>query len=256
MSVRFLAAALMLVLASPLSANEVVKVTQTYSFRVSVDEQGKVTGAEPLNAIPAPVLATATGMAHDADFEPARVAGRPVPSRTVVNVHMDYEGDQRHLRVVSTSLTSGPKFELAPARYPPGALQGRVSARIWVTVTYLGDGRLDKEASRIDSIEMSNGRRPIEKSPHRKDFEATMWTAIQGWKLLPDEVDGEPIAMTVRMPTRFCADVRGNGECGDRVLRDAQHGWETPDGMHPVDPDIQLARIKPGVPAAEAAVQP
>jgi len=262
MSVRFLVAALMLVLASPLSASDTVKVTHLYSFRVSLDEQGRITRAEPLDEIPAPVSALVAGLVQDADFEPARVADRPVPSRTTLIVRVDFEGNQQHLRVASTKLTSGGGLDPTPPRYPPRAMASQIGALVSTHVVYRVDGSLDREASRIENLEVFGGKRSMKHDPIRKSFEDAVWTTLAGWTMRPDEVDGQPIAMSTRVPMSFCPLVGRNGECKIPRIQEAQRPRDPHEprdklaGWLPVDAGIQLARLKSTVPGTQVAEQP
>lgn len=261
MSLRLAVLALMLVLASPVLANDVVKVTHVYSFRVSLDEEGRTTGTEALVEVPSQVLAKATALVQAAEFEPARVAGRAVPSRATVNVRMDFEGDRQHLRVASTKVTSSALLRMTPPVYPAQALRSEVGAMVSTTLTYRPDGSLDREASRIDSIDIISATRLDKKNRHREQFEAAVWATIQGWTMVPDEVDGQAIAMTTRVPMSFCPRSSAGG-CENRRIRETRLGRDTqepgdePQGWQPIDTGIQLAKLKPTVAAAGALDQP
>jgi outer membrane biosynthesis protein TonB len=248
MTFRILVAALLLTLAAPLAANDAVTFSKSYSVRVAVDEQGQVTSAEPLTEIPAELLGTVTALAEKSEFEPARVDGRPVPSRTTVHVRMRFEGDSRQVRAVPVKVSNGGKLNVAALpRYPFEAMRSDVGAQIWATLTFLADGSLDPAATRIDSVEVVRQDRSQRNSRHQAGFEAAVQAAIAQWTLLPDEVDGQPIAMTVRVPTRFCPPSRNRRGCDD-LWPEASQPDPSPE---PSDTDVRLATIKPAFPVAD-----
>jgi len=248
MTFRILVAALLLALAAPLAANDAVSFSKAYSFRVSVDDQGRVTDAEPMTEIPAELLATVTKLVEGSAFEPARVDGRAVSSRTTVYVLMHFEGDSRHVRAVPVSVTNGGKLNhTALPRYPIAALRSGVGAQVWATLSFRADGSLDASAVQIDSVDVVRQERRQSNSRHQASFEAAVVAAIAQWTLLPDEVDGHPIAMTVRVPTRFCPSSRKSPGCDDFWPEAGQ-----PDpSPEPSDTDVRVATIKPASPIAD-----
>lgn len=245
---RLLAALLLLSLAAPLCAIEAPAVSRSYSFRVSVDEQGRVGMAEPAGELPAELAPALLGVVKKTAFEPARIDGRAVPSRTMVHVLVRFEGGYDEMRAVLVDVLDGGKLEKAAhPRYPRRALRADVGAEVWATLSFHADGSLDRKASQVDSVALVGDGPPREDGMHQKSFEAVVTAAMKKWTLLPDEVNGKPIAMTVRVPTRFCPSslirVRGCGSLWPRA--------SLPDpSPEPRDPGIQLAKIKPGLPTA------
>lgn len=250
MTRRLLLATLFLSMVSPVSASEPVSLTKSYSFRVSVDEQGKVASAEPVTEIPKALLPTVAGLVTSSAFEPARVDGRAVPSRTTVHVLMKFEGNERQVRATPVSLTNGGKLDsVAVPRYPFEAMRVDVGAMVWATLSFRPDGSLDRDASRIDSVDIARGGRGQRVGAHQKSFEAAVTSVMANWTLLPDEVDGKPIAMTVRVPTRFCPPSRAVRGCDDLWPR----GGQPDPSPEPSDTNVRLAAIKSAIPAAEGS---
>lgn len=248
MTFRMLATALLFTLAAPLAANDAVTLSKSYSFRVAVDEQGKVTAAEPVTEIPSELLAMVTTLVETSEFEPARVDDRPVPSRTTVHVQVRFEGDSRQVRAIPVKVSNGGKLNVgALPRYPFAAMRSDYGAQVWATLSFLADGSLDPAATRIDSIDVVRQGRSQRNGRHQANFESAVQAAIAQWTLLPDEVDGHPIAMTVRVPTRFCPPSRKARGC-DELWPEASQPDPSPE---PSDTDVRVATIKPASPIAD-----
>lgn len=248
MTHRLSLALVLMALGAPLAANDVPTLTKSYSFRVSVDEQGRANEVEPVSDVPAPLQSTLNALVQGAEFEPAQRHGRAVPSRTSVHVVVRLEGEGDEVRAVPVDILAGGRLDnSAPPRYPHGALRDGVAAEVWATLSFRADGSLDHEASRVDSVDMVREGRPRDPVAHRNGFEAAVVSAMAKWTLVPDEVDGRPIAMTVRVPTRFCPASRQRLGCDDLWPKEGRSTLSPA----PRDDSVRLATLKPAATAAD-----
>lgn len=249
MTYRPLTALLLLALAFPLLADETPALDKTYGYRVSVDAEGKVTAFEPSSEIPGALLPTLDALVENAEFEPAQVGTRAVPSLTSVYVVVRFEGGGDELRAAPVKVTSGGgTLNSTPPRYPSTAIRNDFGALVWATLSFKADGSLDREASRIDSVDVVRGTgRPSSRQigPYKQRFEDATWKAMANWTLTPDEVDGQPVAMTVRVPTRFCPMRNRPTGCSDLWPKAAD---PLP---RPSYDGVRLAAIKPAASVAD-----
>jgi TonB family protein len=126
-------------------------------------------------------------------FEPATRNGRPATARTTLSIRMSArtaEPDGK-IRVQIDSATTGPGYAKAgPPRYPVEALRKRQAGEVVVEAEVDANGRVTSAR-----IARSNAGRLLERSA---------LDAVKRWVLIPETVDGIPIASTALLPVTFC----------------------------------------------------
>jgi len=253
MSRHFFLAVLLFSLVPPVAAEAPPEAYRSYSFHVDVDDQGRVTAAQPVGEIPAALLPTVRALAEGAEFEPARIGDRPVPSRTLVKVRMRFQSGDDELRVEPVEISGGGgRLENSfPPRYPFESLRADIGALVWSYLSFNPDGSLDLAASRVESVDVVRGRgnpNSRERDNHTRRFEAAVLAAAANWTFVPDEVDGQPLAMSVRVPTRFCPSSQAS-RCAD--FWTGRYGPEPPAPTPtPMDSAVTLVALKPAAPVA------
>ena len=235
MSIRSLALSL-LVLAtwSPAAAVAAGQAMERfYPVRVSVGADGVPTAAEPVGEVMAALQAPLRAAALASSFTPATKAGVAVPSRTAVLVAVSYEKAGRGVAARVTRVIGG-TMPIAPPRYPTDALRRGASARVWLRIAFDADGTRDEARTGVDRVEGTHRRgRSGEPGvvPYEKAFRDAALSALADWTHAPEEVDGQPVAIDVRVPITFCA-----RDCRLPPIDPAP-------SVTPVDPGIRLAAL-------------
>jgi TonB family protein len=125
-------------------------------------------------------------------FEPGRIDGRGVPTRTtlVVTLAASKAGDDAlALRIVDA--TTGPAVAKgAPPSYPRESIRARESGEVLLRVDVDPAGRATTVA-----VEHSNASRRLRNAAI---------AAAREWTFEPERVGGHPIAATIVLPIRFC----------------------------------------------------
>ena len=170
---------------------------------VQVDASGHVSAVQLVEKdaerLPASVSEPLLADARSWTFDPAQRNGQAVPSTTHVAVTLradplDDKGDAWALRI--TRASNGPRAQsTAPPRYPMNAIRNRAVARVMVEVDIAPDGSV-AEARLVDV--------QTPKSRYADDFAKATLASVQEWRFIPEQVAGQPIAGTVRLPTTYC----------------------------------------------------
>lgn len=132
-------------------------------------------------------------------FEPARVEGAPRPGVTHVKLQAcAIPQPDGSLRVGMDYQSNGPGYaddalRLPPPRYPQPAFQLGSEGRFDVLIRVEDDGR-----TTLQSLKARRGR--------LKDFKEGLTAWADSLRLVPEEVDGRPIATQVRIPVSFAFD--------------------------------------------------
>ena len=170
---------------------------------VQVDAAGKVSAVQlagkAAKGLPASVSEPLLADARTWTFDPALRDGQPVPSTTHVAITLradpvDEDGEAWALRI--TRATNGPAVESTePPRYPMNAIRNGAVARVLVEADITPDGTV--AAARLVEVKTP-------KSRYADDFAKATLASVQQWRFIPEQVAGQPIAGTVRLPTTFC----------------------------------------------------
>lgn len=218
--------------------------SRNYTVRVAVDAQGRVTQVEPQGEVPDTVRPLVVRAAEGAQFEPARRAGEPVSSRTHLKVAVAFPAQDDQARVTALLPGGGWQRNGAMPRYPVQALASGLGAQVWARAVFRADGSVDLAASGIERIVVRrSGPRPRSEGQEtvEQQFAASVRALLPQWTYLPDEVDGRPVAVTLHVPTRFCAPQR-LATCDTDFRRDGEPRAYVPAA---VDATIRLAALKP-----------
>lgn len=208
-----------------------------YPVRVDVDASGAVTAVEPLGEVMDGLRPSLEAAARRAEFVPATKGGVPVPSRTAVLVSVAFAKAGRNVTAQVTGVSAGSALPLAPPRYPRDALRRQASARVMLRIVFDASGRRDESLSGVERVDgplkdVRPGRET--KVPYEADFRAAALSALAAWTYTPDEVDGQPVAVDVRIPMTFCAGTRGCPEFAP----------VTEPVVTPADASIRLAALR------------
>jgi hypothetical protein len=216
---------------------------RSFHARVQVSADGAVEGVETQEGLPAPVAAIVQEAVQKLAFTPATVGGEPAASKTTVWVRMRFEpgeGDELVSTVLST--TQANPF-MQPPRYPMQPMRDGIGGQVWLELAVLPDGRVDMDASRIESIELRDrDGDEIKRQSQGKLLAQAAMEAAATWKVFPEEVAGVPLATTVMVPVTFCAPVAKGERCPTYAPRQ-QQGQRIP-----ADGNVRLAQL--GKPAS------
>lgn len=250
MSIRLSLAFLLLAAVVPAAAARGVDLTThvMYPVRVDVDASGTVTAAEPMGDVIEALRPSLVAAARLAEFEPATKNGVPVPSRTAVVLTVSLKKHGRGLAAQVTNVSAGSAVPLAPPRYPRDALRAQQSARVVLRLVFDASGQRDESLSGVERVDGPlKEQRPGRPTtvPHEAEFRKAALASIAAWTYAPDEVDGQPVPVDIRIPMTFCAGVNG---CPEFPAIDASQPVVTS-----TDASIRLAALRSAPLPANAA---
>ena len=226
------------------AADEAQALRRTYSAAVDVDAAGDVTRVQLDKAVPRGLADAMKQAAALAEFEPALLDGVPAPSRTTLNVTFQMVGQGNSLRAEVVELSSGGGgLRSQPPRYPPDAVRAEVGAKVWASVSFGADGKLDPSKSRIESMDLARPGRPLSDSDRGrfdKQFRRAVETMMAKWVFVPDEVAGRAIPASVWVPVTFCP----------TAMKSCDTVWASDPAPRPtvpaaLDDAVRLAVMKP-----------
>lgn len=222
-------------------------IERSFHARVEVSAEGAVESVQPQEGLPAPVAVMVQEAVQKLPFTPATVAGEPAASKTTVWVRMRFEPGEGDALVSTVLWISQANPFMQPPRYPFQAIRDGVGGRVWLALAVHPDGRVDLEASRVDSIELRDrDGDPIQRRSHGRLLEEAALEAAARWQVFPEEVAGVPVQTTVMVPVTFCAPVADGQRCPTYEAREQQ-------GLRfPADRGMQLARLATTVKKAAA----
>jgi TonB family protein len=132
------------------------------------------------------------------EFEPAKVDGRPVDTRTGLSIHlvaMDHPSGGATLRFRGANTGPWSEALLAP-KYPENAARGNAHALVTAVLDVGTDGK-----PTIVSLEVESSSRN-----HGKAFEKASEAAIESWRFHPEVVAGQAVRTRVTVPITFCVE--------------------------------------------------
>ncbi|GAB2498054.1 energy transducer TonB [Arenimonas alkanexedens] len=185
-------------------------IERSFHARVQVGADGAVQAVETQGGLPAPIAAIVQDAVQKLAFSPATVAGEPAASKTTVWVRLRLQsGADEQLITTVLSITQANPFNRVPV-YPSEAMRDGTGGRVWLELAILSDGTVDRDASRVESLELRNGRgQEIKRSRAGKDLAEAALEAAADWQIFPEEVAGVMRATKVLVPVTFCRVERG-----------------------------------------------
>ncbi|MBY4597546.1 hypothetical protein K3217_18690 [bacterium BD-1] len=223
--------------------------TEYYSAYVSVDASGRVTDAETLGNVPAPIRALLHDTARAVEFEPARKGGVAVPSRTALTLKMRFEsaGNGTYLARMEGISSGAPAFDKRRRVPFPGiAASAGYGAGVLVRLSIGADGKVDMANSGIERVALARNGKPSDDAARRESFEKAVLRAVAKWTFAVEEVDGQPLATRVLVPVSFCP----QASCADWPIDVSSMADARP---APQDADVQLAQPREPAPASKQA---
>ncbi|MFY2763514.1 hypothetical protein [Arenimonas sp. MALMAid1274] len=221
---------------------------QYYTVRMSIDADGRVTAAEPQGDIPQALRKVVRDVAERTSFDPARVAGRPVSSRTSINVAVSFRpiGTRYEAKVFDVRPGGGWQMRSLPPPYPRAAHSRGIGAYVMSYVSYDAKGDIDMEKSQIRYLVARTRGGPLDaKAQARYDaeFRRSVLQAMRRWNYTPDEVDGKPVPASALVPTLFCPQGKWSYErCAADLTAEATLAESA---IAPLDPSVSFAVLKP-----------
>ena len=218
---------------------------RSFVVEVGVDATGRDVDVVTQDGAPEGLAPMLQEIASKLRFAPATANGAAVPSRTSVNVQVRHtpRGNGR-FDAIPVDVREGGGWQLRrdPPEYPHTALRRGYGARVVLLATFDEDGRLVKDATRVEQVDVTRRDRLLdeERGAAFRDVFADVVLAHSGsWKITPHEVDGRRYGMAVRVPVVFCPR-RFPLECGDLYP-----ALDLPDRFAPTDDAIALAELRP-----------
>lgn len=193
---------------------------------IVLDATGKLTSIEWLGTKPNDRLVTAPleAMIRDWEFEPGKVDGAPAVTQTGLLLHVE----------LRTTVEGGISLNIDDARtgafsvrqdpppYPRDQAIRGAQAHVLVTVQTDATGQ-------VTSAMMGEYEGSIPGANSRKDFEAAALKAVKSWTYRTEQVGGNGLAATMRVPISFCITEQW---CGSKKVKaDKAPENASPSGM-------------------------
>jgi TonB family protein len=168
---------------------------------IVLDATGKLTSIEWLGTKPSDRLVTAPleAVIRDWEFEPGTVDGAPAVTETGLLLHVElYKTVEGGISVnIEDARTGAFSLKQDPPAYPRDQAMRGVQAQVVVIVKTDATGQVTSA-----TMEEYQGSNPASRS--RKDFEAAALNAVKSWTYRTEQVGGNGLAATMRVPISFC----------------------------------------------------
>lgn len=207
-----------------LSAAAALPEPQSVPIAVDVDATGHVTNADVRYTLPKATVQRLVERVMQFEFTPATRNGQPVPSSTTLWLDFAFEEvDREHLAIRIRDAYTGPGYgnKRVPVGFPKSAIRNRRDGDVWLRLSYDASGRVTKSTVLATRGDPAYGTSAV--------------AATMQWTLIPERIDGEPVAGVVEVPVYF----RINAGHGTRAL--PHERWVKPtDGATPPDNGREL----------------
>ncbi|TKS55003.1 hypothetical protein E4582_09675 [Luteimonas yindakuii] len=191
----------------------------TTMVKVAVDEAGRPGAVEAMAPLPGPVRDFVEARTRELEFQPAMIDGHARGGVTYVVMGVCAIPDGGQMRMAAEYRNNGPGRAGGvpypdPPRYPVDALKRGWGADMTIRYTVGEDG-----SATLDKVDF-NG----EGQRGKGIFERMAREWVGGMRLLPEEVDGQPVSTPVSMPLELTV-----GRSGTRAAREmleaARRSW-------------------------------
>ena len=190
---------------------------------IVLDATGKLTSIEWLGTKPNDRLVTAPleAVIRDWEFEPGKVDGVPATTETGLLVHVELRktAEGGITLNIDDARTGALSVTQDPPAYPRDQLMRGAQARLVVQV------QIDA-AGKFASASMTEYEASTKAANTRKDFEAAVMKVLGSWTYRTEQVAGQGMPATLRVPISFCLDLAW---CAARPQADAKASL--PSGM-------------------------
>jgi hypothetical protein len=215
-------------------------------FRVSIDAQGKLVSATPLDAsLGENILRAIVGAAKGITFAPAMRDGKPASFETQLHATVRFvaqpDGTYK-LEMLSASLSPQAIERKSPV-FPRGLDPRHAGGVVAASVVVGTDGHVDASRTKLIKSAAAPGS---EKGLPR--LEQAALAALAGNTYVPDRVDGQAVATEMLQTFRFCLD-----DCGK--LAEPDLAAERSRLPRIVDVDASPARVPASLAAHAPSVQ-
>ncbi len=170
---------------------------------IVLDATGKLISIEWLGTKPNDRLVTAPleAVIRDWEFEPGKVDGVPAVTETGLLLHVELRktAEGGITLNIDDALTGAFSVKQDPPAYPRDQAMRGAQAHVLVTVRTDATGQVASAA--IDEYAGSHSG-----TISRKDFETAALNAVKSWTYRTEQVGGNGIAATMRVPISFCMD--------------------------------------------------
>lgn len=179
-----------------------------YSVRLDVGDDGRVVAVDSGDAVPDPLRPIVHAAASRATFLPATRAGAAVPARAWVTTRVGFAPAGDKVRAQVEAVTAGGGVTVHPLKKSPMKTRARGwSADVYVQADFDADGRLVRKSSDVVDVVMRRdpGLPPLRlmEKALRTVFDEAVEDTLYGWRWVPDEIDGQRIGGSFRMPVAF-----------------------------------------------------
>lgn len=193
---------------------------------VDVDDSGRIVAIE-LDSSLSPAFAAA--LRHEIAtwaFEPARIDGAAVASRTHLGLHLQArERADGRAGVELVSVGNGPRLvDKKRMRYPSEALRRSIHGTVILTLTVAPDGS-------VAEIVADDEAHPV--------LRRAALRSGRDWRFEPEQVAGQPVATRIRAPVVFCL-LSEPQHCPVAVRGDAGAPVRHPDELTALDSPLHL----------------
>ena len=181
---------------------------------IVLDATGKLTSIEWLGTKPNDRLVTTPleAVIRDWEFEPGKVDGVPAVTETGLLLHVELRKTTEGgiTLNIDDARTGAFSVRQDPPAYPRDQAMRGVQARVLVTVQTDATGQ-------VTSATMGEYEGSYPGAASRRDFEAAALNAVKSWTYRTEQVGGNGLAATLRVPISFCITEQW---CGPKKAKD------------------------------------
>ena len=168
---------------------------------IVLDATGKLTSIEWIGTKPNDRLVTAPleAVVRDWEFEPGKVDGVPVATGTGLLLHVELRktAEGGIALNIDDARTGAFSVKQDPPAYPRSQAMRGAQARVTVNIQTDGMGQIS--TATIGKYEGS-----VAGTASRKEFETAALNAVKSWTYRTEQVGGNGLAATMRVPISFC----------------------------------------------------
>lgn len=193
---------------------------------IVLDATGKLSSIEWLGTKPNDRLVTAPleAVISDWEFEPGKVDGAPAVTQTGLLVHVELRktAEGGFTLNIDDARTGALSMKQDPPAYPHDQARMGTQAHVVMIVETDATGRVT--SAMVEEYEGSSPR-----ANSRKDFETAALNAVKSWTYRTEQVGGNGLAATLRVPVSFCMTEQW---CGNKKVKaDKASEKAAPSGM-------------------------
>lgn len=194
-------------------------VAFTTTVKVAVDAAGNPDVVEAVSPLPDAVRDFVEARTRELQFQPAIIEGQARGGVTYVVMGVCAVPDGDDMRMAAEYRGNGPGHAGGlpypdPPRFPVEALKRELGADMMIRYTVRPDG-----SAALDAVEFNN-----ERQRGKGMFERMAREWVGGMRLLPEEVDGQPVSTPVSTPVELAV-ARAGTQRAREMLEGARRSW-------------------------------